>query len=361
MEIKDVRAKPLSIKLRIPYQSAKKADVVSQPNLNTVIVELICDDGTVGYGEASFPLKIPESPEMVAELFETKIKKMLIGENPFNIEHILRKISGNLNLRNFVLAAVDIALHDIVGKALGTPVYNLFGGKLSGKKAIPSSLIPLLPPEEAARVAENYLKDGVTVLKMKVGDDPEKDFERVKAIREAVGDKISLNLDVGESWITAKRSKKIIKMLERVGVEYIEQPVLANDIEGLKEVTRSTEITIVADESVKPELIFKIINEKAADMLALKIMGLGGIRAVQRYSVLAEEGGLECNIGTYVAQTCILDAAGLHLFLSAHPITVSELGRSVIFLENSPIGGLKIEGGELKLSEEPGLGVSVNL
>jgi L-alanine-DL-glutamate epimerase-like enolase superfamily enzyme len=170
-----------------------------------------------------------------------------------------------------------------------------------------------------------------------------------------------LNIDVGESWVNAKKSKKIIRKLEKVGVDFIEQPVLANDIEGLKEVTRSTEITIVADESVKPEFLMKIVNERAADMLALKITGLGGIRAVQRYSVVAEEGGLECNIGTYIAQTCILDAASLHIFSSTPVITVSELGRSVIFLENSPIEGLKIENGELKLSGKPGLGVSVDL
>jgi L-alanine-DL-glutamate epimerase-like enolase superfamily enzyme len=178
MQIKDIKAVPLSVKLKIPYQSAKKAEVVSQTNLNTVVIEVICDDGTKGYGEAAFPLKIPETPEMVAKLFESRVRSMLVNENPFNIEYILRKVSKSLKLRNFVLAAIDLALHDIVGKTLGVPVYELLGGIIPGKRAIPSSLIPLVSPEEAGRIAEEYLRNGVTVLKMKVGDDPTMDVEK---------------------------------------------------------------------------------------------------------------------------------------------------------------------------------------
>lgn len=358
MRISDIDVITLNIKMRLPYRSAKRAEVVAQQYLTTNIVRIRSDGGLVGYGEIPLIPRMFETPEVISTLIISRLKDLLINVDPFNINEIITSISRKFKLSEQIMAGIEIALHDLIAKYLNIPLYKLLGGMLKGKTAPPSSLIPLLPPEEVALVAEDYLKKGVRVLKMKVGDDPLLDVERVKSIREAVGDKIVLNLDVGESWGTAKRSLKIIRKLERYGVEYVEQPVLAHDIEGLKEVTRGTEITIVADESVKPEFILKLVSEKAADMLALKPLN-GGIITTKKYALIAYEGGLDCNIGTYVAQTGILDAAGMHLFISTPNITVSEIGRSEILLEENPIVGIKLEGGLVNILEEPGLGVRI--
>ena len=110
---------------------------------------------------------------------------------------------------------------------------------------------------------------------------------------------------------------------------------------------------------MRPEFILRIVYEKAADMLALKIAGLGGITTAKKYADLAEEGGLECNIGSYIAQTGILDAASLHVFVSTPSITISEIGRSILFLDENPIKGIVIKDGVARLRELPGLGVSI--
>lgn len=358
MRITDIEVLTLNIKLRMPYRSAKKGEVVSQQSLKTNVIMIKADNGIVGYGEISSVPRMFETPEVIRDLFISRLRGLAIGEDPFNINDIVTMITKRFKVSDQVIAGLDIALHDMIAKYLNIPLYKLLGGKIKGKVAQASSLIPLLSPEDVAAVVQEYLKNGVRMLKMKVGDDPVLDIERVKSIRESVGDKVILNLDVGESWISTKRALKIIKRLERYGVEYIEQPVLAHDIEGLKEVTRNTEVTIVADESVRPEFILKLVSKKAADMLALKPLS-SGIVATRRYAMIAYEGGIDCNIGTYVAQTGILDSVGLHLFVSTPNITVSEVGRSEILLEDNPVRGIKIEGGIASIYEEPGLGVKI--
>lgn len=360
MRISDVDVVPLKIKLRLPYKSAKKGEVVGQQYLETLIVKVHTDDGLVGYGEIPSIPRMFETVEVLSNLISSRVKGLVVGEDVFNVVEVINKVCRKFKVPDLIVASIDIALHDLICKYLGIPLYKLLGGRISGKVAKPSSLIPLLPPEEAALVAEDYVKNGVTVLKMKVGDEPSLDVERVRRIRELVGDKLILNLDVGESWGTAKKALKIIKSLERYWVDFIEQPVLAHDIDGLKEVTRNTDITIVADESVRPEFIMKIVYEKAADMIALKPLNHGIITS-RKYALIANEGGLECNIGTYVAQTGILDAVGLHLYFSTPNITVSEVGRSLLLLENNPAIGIKIENGVLEVFNEPGLGVKVTV
>jgi len=360
LKITRIEPKVYRIRLKIPYRSAKRANIVTHSHLDVVMVEITTDSGVKGFGEIPYIPKMLETPTTIREVLEERIQPILIGEDPFNIEYILRKVKNAYKVPEPVMAAIDVALHDIIGKELGIPVYKLLGGKLPGKTAIASSLIPLVDPEDAANIAEEYLKNGVRLLKMKVGDNPETDIARVKSIRERVGDKVILNIDVGESWGTAKRAKQIIKRLEKIWVDFIEQPVLAHDIDGLREVTMSTDITIVADESVRQEYVMKIIEKRAADMLALKITGQGGITMVKRYAALAEEGGIECSIGSYIAQTGILDAASLHIFVSTPAVSVSEIGRSAILLDDNPFKGIIVENGEVKLRELPGLGVSVN-
>jgi L-alanine-DL-glutamate epimerase-like enolase superfamily enzyme len=358
MKISNIETIPFRIKLRFPYKSAKKGEVIGQQYLETLIIRIHTDNGLVGYGEMPLLPKMFESIEDLANLINKRIKGLVIGEDVFNTIEVINRINKKFKAPDIIIASIDIALHDLLGKHLGIPLYKLLGGKISGKVAKPSSLIPLLPPQEAALVAENYVKNGVTVLKMKAGDDPALDIERVKYIRESVGDKVILNLDVGESWGSAKRALKIIKRLEKYWVDFIEQPVLSHDIDGLKEVTRNTDITIVADESVSQGTILRIVYEKAADMIALKPLSQG-IITTKRYAIIAEEGGLECSIGTYVAQTGILDAAGLHLYFSIPNITVSEIGRSLLLLENNPAIGIKIENGVLEVFNEPGLGIKM--
>ncbi len=358
MKITDVELIPLRIKLKLPYKSAKKGDIVGQQYLETLVVRLRTDNGLVGYGEMASTPKMFETIETLANLIGTRIKDLVVGEDVFNVVSILNSIYRKFKVPDAVIASIDIALHDLIGKYLGVPLYKLLGGRINGKVAKPSSLIPLLPPHEAALVAENYMKNGVTVLKMKAGDDPVLDVERVKHIRELVGDKITLILDFGESLGSAKRALKIIKILERYGVDFIEQPVLAHDIDGLKEVSKNTDIVIVADESVKSEYILRIVYKKAADMIALKPLN-HGIITTMKYAYIASEGGLECSIGTYIAQTGILDSVGLHLYFSIPNISVSEIGRSVLLLENNPVVGIKMDDGVLNVFEEPGLGVKL--
>lgn len=359
MKIIDLKATPISVKLKVAYGASKRGEVIKRDYFDAVIVKLVTDEGVVGYGEVAYAPRLLETLSTLVEKFEKLIFPLLSQEDPANICYLLNKIAHKYSSAENLLAGIDVALYDMLGKSLNSPIYKLLGGRPPGKSACASTLVPMLSPEDVGQLAERFLKNGIKMLKMKAGDDISIDVARVRAIREAAGDKVLLNVDVGESWITPKRALKHIRLLEKYGVDFVEQPVVAHDISGLKQVTQNTDVTIVADESVKPGYIMRLLAEKAVDMLALKLTGIGGISAGMRYAFLAEEAGIECSIGTYIAQTSILDAASLHLFYAMPNITVSELGRSVLYLEDDPMAGLKVDRGELVLEDDlaPGLGV----
>ena len=346
-------------KLDLELQTALTVAYGSYPVLNYALLKIHTDDGLTGLGEAS------PDPEVTGETQETVLAALnqaagfLVGTDPFDIVSILSECFAEIPAFLSAIAAIDMALYDLMGKSKKIPVHQLLGGKT--RSAI--DLYPVIPMDEPAVMAGlslRFVKMGINTLKVKLGSHPEKDLQRLQAIQNAVGNSVKLRLDINQGWKDAKTSLQTIKWLDSFNIEWIEQPVSAGDLEGLAEVARQIDIPIMADESChNPEDVKKIASLHAADLINIKLMKCGGIHQACKMLVLAAEASIPCILGS-MAESSIGSAAGLHLVMARPALIACEL-IAPLFINNDPASGFTVDMTTFRAvaSDRPGLGVEL--
>lgn len=326
----------------------------------SIILELETDTGLVGYGEA-----VPDEHVTgeyfisVYEMLKALLVPQILGENPMDIEKIHAKMDAVLAGNPAAKAAVDIACYDLIGKALGTPVYNLLGGQAHKTLTYPK-VLSIEPPEIMAEKAVKAMQDGYPSLKLKVGrDGAQMDVARIKAVRKAVGPEVQIRVDVNQGWKTPGTAVAAIRQLEEENLTWIEQPIVMGDVRGLAEVRAKTAVPIMADETMQSmEQLHEIIRYDAADVINIKLMKCGGIFHAVQIAKAAEGAGIACQIGSMV-ESSIGSAAGYHAAMSRRNIESTELTGPLLYSEE--IGDLTYKFPEVLLSDKPGLGVEVDL
>ncbi|MHA1961995.1 MAG: mandelate racemase/muconate lactonizing enzyme family protein [Candidatus Thorarchaeota archaeon] len=321
-----------------------------------VIVRVTSRAGTVGIGEACpLPFTPDEDHERIRDAIDNELGPLLIGEDPFDLETIHRKMSGVPLPGNTALAGVDIAVYDLIGKIRGSPVYEILGGQKREHVEV-SAALGIGSPSFIVKSAEQKLDQGAKAIKIKVGMDVDKDIETMRAVRAAVGDSVKIRADANTGY-SIKTAMRVLKEAEMLGLEYLEQPLAADDYEGLGYLRKNSSVPIMADESLQTvEDAKKLIQHEAVDFFGLKLIKHGGIYPSKVISAMAEENDIECVLIS-PWETQIGVAAGVHLILSSsnfnHP---HETGTRE--LKNDPIQGLEEEMGVIQPPTGPGLGVS---
>lgn len=353
MKITDVKIKRISVPLRTPFKTALR----TVESVEDVIVEIYTDTGDIGFGEAPPTGVITgDTTGSIIGAIEDHIKKSIMGMEVENIEAIMHKLNGCIVKNTSAKAAVDIALYDLYGKLYKAPLYKLLGGF---RNQITTDItISVNEPVEMVRDSIDAVKRGYTTLKIKVGKDSEKDMERMKAIRQAVGYDINLRIDANQGW-KPKEAVKVLREIEDAGlqIEFVEQPVIAHDVDGLKFVTDNVSIPVLADESIfSPMDALNILQKRAADLVNIKLMKTGGIYNALQICSLAEIYGVECMIG------CMLEAkvsvtAAAHLACAKSVITKIDLDGPVLCKEDPINGGAIFNESKIILPDEPGLGI----
>jgi L-alanine-DL-glutamate epimerase-like enolase superfamily enzyme len=212
-------------------------------------------------------------------------------------------------------------------------------------------------PREMAKDAARAVKKGFEALKVKVGVNPAEDVERVKKIREAVGNETELRVDANQGW-TVRQAGEVLDKMESFKIQFAEQPVPAEDLKGLKRVRENSPIPIMADESAhSPEDALRLIEAEAVDMINIKLMKSGGILKGKKIASVAEAAGVPCMIGC-MGESEIGIAAGAHLAAGVRNIQYADLD-SDILLKDKLVknGGAKIKGSMRTFSRECGLGI----
>ena len=337
MQITSVEVSPLNLEL----QTALTVAYGSYPVLEYALLKLHTDDGLIGLGEASpDPEVTGETQAIILDGFE-QVRELLIGQNPFDIVPILNACMTVIPDKPAVLAAIDMALYDLMGKALNVPVYQLLGG-MSRENIELYPVIPLDAPQVMAAMSKSFTDAGARVLKLKLGSDLQSDLMRMEAIHDAVGSEVALRLDINQGWRDAQTSIATIRQLKTYAIEYIEQPTSANDLAALAAVTAAVDIPIMADESCHTAVdVYKIAESKAADWINIKLMKCGGITQAMKMIAVAEAAGLPCILGS-MGESSIGSAAGLHLSLAQLGLKSSEL-IGPYFINNDPAEGYTID------------------
>lgn len=353
MKITDIKLGRISVPLRTPFKTALR----TVNSVEDIIVEIHTDTGNIGFGEAPPTGVITgDTTGAIIGAIQDHIRKTIIGMNVENFEEIMLRLNSCVLKNTSAKAAVDIALYDLYGQLYGAPLYKLLGGYR--KEIITDITISINEPEEMAKDSIDAINRGYNTLKIKVGKDSKKDMERMKAIRKAVGYDVELRIDANQGW-KPKEAVKILRNMEDSGlkIEFVEQPVLAHDIDGLKFVTDNVDIPVLADESVfSPMDALNILQRRAADFVNIKLMKTGGIYNALKICSLAEIYGVECMIG------CMLEAkvsvtAAVHLACAKNVITKIDLDGPVLCKEDPVNGGAVFEEYKITTPDEPGLGI----
>ena len=233
MKITDIRLGLLRVPLKTPFKTALR----TVETVEDIVVSIHTDSGHVGYGEAAATAVITgDTHGSIVEAIRSCIAPRLIGEDIANLNRITRIVQGALERNTSAKAAVEIAVYDLWGQLYGAPLYRMLGG---GEPVITTDItISVDHIDKMVADSLSAVERGFESLKIKVGKDIGVDIERVKAIYAAVEGRALLRLDANQGW-SAKQAVYAMQALEKAGVklELLEQPVQAQDIDGLKYVT----------------------------------------------------------------------------------------------------------------------------
>ncbi|HZZ42506.1 MAG TPA: mandelate racemase/muconate lactonizing enzyme family protein, partial [Tepidisphaeraceae bacterium] len=251
----------------------------------------------------------------------------LVGRDSSDVQGIVGEMDSIID-NPFTKAAVEMALLDLAGKRQGKPIYELLGGAKNALKIPIKFSIGLREPDDAANIAAGKVKEGFTAIKLKVGPDAEKDLARVKAVREAVGPNIRMNVDANGGW-TVEKAIRETRRYEPYRLEYVEQPTPRWDIEGMAKVRQGVGVPIMADESVftlwQAE---QVIAKKAADLISIYPGKNGGILKAKKICDLAADAGIGCHLGSNLewdlatAAMCHLAAACANVPVARFPVDI---------------------------------------
>lgn len=353
MKITTVRLGRISVPLRTPFKTALR----TVSSVEDVIVEIHTDCGCIGYGEAppTGPITGDTTGAIIGAI-QDHISKAIIGRDVDDFEDVLQKVQKSIVGNTSAKAAVDMALWDLYGQLYKLPVYKLMGG---ARKQIATDItISVNDPEIMVRDSLIALERGYDCLKMKVGINPQMDVARLKAVRQAVGNDITIRIDANQAW-TPKQAVKILNAMQEQGlqIELVEQPVAAHDLEGLKYVTDRSYVPVLADESVySPGDAATILRMGAADLLNIKLMKCGGLYNALKICSLAEVYGVECMIGCMLEAKISVNAA-VHLACAKKVITKVDLDGPVLCSEDPILGGAVFKEKDITVSDGPGLGI----
>lgn len=327
-------------------------------HMPTIIVKIDTDEGITGYGEALPDEYVTgESFESTFYLLKHTLAPLLIGENPMEFEKIHDLMNRTVYGVPAAKAALDIACFDAAGKKLGQPIYQLIGGRYHEKFPI-THVLSIKEPQEMAEEAATMIEKGYNSFKMKVGTAVQMDVERIQAVRERVGKDIAIRVDVNQGWKNSAASLVAMRSLKGLNIDWVEQPVMADDIDSMVEIKSKTDIPVMIDEGMKgPRELLEIIQKRAADKVNIKLMKCGGILPAVKLAYQAEMAGIECQVGSMV-ESSIGSAAGFHVAFSKKNITSVELTGPLKFSRD--IGNLRYDVPFIQLNEEPGLGVEVD-
>ncbi|HVG45271.1 MAG TPA: dipeptide epimerase [Longimicrobium sp.] len=312
----------------------------------SVVVRVRDGDGTEGWGEAPATPYYGETADTVAAVLPRLADAL--ADDPFALERIEAALAGCIGRNPAARVAVSSALHDLVGKRLGVPVWKLWG--LDPAAAPRSSFTIGIDEPEVMRQKVREAA-GYPILKIKVGT--ARDEEILRMIRDEAPEK-TLRVDANTAW-TAKEAIRRIPMLEDFGVEFVEQPLPPGDLEGLRLVRKNSRLPIVADESCEvAEDVARLVG--AVDGVNIKLAKCGSLREAVRIVHAARAHGMSVMIGCMIESTLGIAAA-----LQLTPLVDYVDLDGAALLAEDPFAGPGMEGdGSLRFNDAPGLGVTKN-
>lgn len=344
--------------VRAPY---KRPFVISSGvsrDLVSVVVDVEATGGARGTGETC-PMTAftGETLDGVRAAIEDHLTPALLGADPFGIGEAHLRMDAALRGQHVAKAAIDIALHDLIGRVTGRPVHVLLGGKVRDRVSI-AGVIGLGGPDEMAADAAGHAARGFGHIKIKGGPDPRHDLDVVRAVRDALPADVELSLDANEGY-DAGTALPVLARMADAGLTLLEQPFPHWDLDGLARARERLALRVMADESVRsPQDALEIVRRGAADVLNIKILKVGGLHPAVRVAAIAEAAGLAVKIGS-MPELGVATLAALHLAAALPGATVPADLVGPLLVDAEPLAPAAFAGadkGVLTVPSGPGLG-----
>lgn len=353
MKITQIYTRLLNAPLKTPFITALRR----VERLEDVVVMVVCHDGSVGYGEGA------PTPVITGETIHTMIaaieylKPFIIGRDIEEIDIILKNIHAKLLHNTTAKSALEIALYDLLSQSKKIPLYTMLGGTQRTFKT--DLTISLDTIDKMVSDALHAVSLGYETLKIKIGEDPLKDADRIRQIYHTLPKEITLRLDANQGW-SAEDTIKLLRTIESEGIaaQFIEQPVKADDIEGLKRIKASVQTPVLADESVfSLKDAQTILERNAADYINIKLDKCGGISKALELADMCAAYGTKCMIGCML-EGPIAIAGALHVASAkADTIAMIDLDGVALLAQNPTQSAIVFDESTLTLSNGIGLGI----
>lgn len=311
----------------------------------TVFVRVTDSDGAEGWGEAAPSKFYGETVETVSATLD-RLATVLEASDAWSLEAIESEMNRTIRLNAAAKSAVSAALHDLAGKRLGISVARMLG--LDGMP-MPQSSFTIGIPESMADLRQRVEEAAqYPIIKVKLGSD--RDVEIIRTVRLAAPDKV-LRVDANAAW-TAKHALRMVEILLEYEIEFLEQPLPAHDLEGLRYVRDRSPLPIIADESC---LVATDIPKLAGvvDGINIKLAKCGGIREALKMIATARAHGMLVMAGCMI-ETSLGISAAAHF---APLLDYADLDGAAL-LANDPFEGASIRNGQLAITTGAGLGVT---
>ena len=349
MEIELIESATLNIPRKERFTIARGSSDVAE----TVWV-FIHSDGLVGQGCGAPSEVTHETLLTMTETMKTLVKGLRGVEfhQPQEIADRMDKlVPGNPAAK----AAVDMAVFDLAAQVAGVSLCRYLGA--TRDRMVTDTTIGIMPTAAAVAHARQWVQEGFRALKVKIGTDPPGDLERLRAIRAAAGSKVEIRIDGNEGY-TWGQALQFARSAKDLNIAFFEQPIPATDLEGMRVLTESSPIPIMADEMVlTPNDAKKVRWGNAAKMVNLKLMKHGGIARAMEVDTICSSAGYPTMVGC-MGEPQLSIAAGLHFALASPNVRWLDLD-SHFNLASDPSSGLAFKNGHLVAPNKPGLGISV--
>jgi len=345
-------------KLRIPLIEPFITSLAYETHVENVIVVIRTEKGITGFGECSPYMPVNGESIDTCFIVGQYFAKLLKGKDALELKEKLSAMDRLIYANTSIKSAFDIALHDIIGQHKEIPVYKLYGGK-NNKELVTDYTVSLDNAEKMAADALKIKNQGYPAIKVKLGESGKKDVERIRMIREAVGDDIPVRIDANQGW-NVKEAIEILKELDKYDIEHCEEPIAKWNFMRMRKVKKQSPIPIMADESCgDAHDAERLLKLKACDMFNIKVGKAGGVYNAYEIVKLGDKAKMHMQVGAFLESRLGMTASA-HLALCSDNIVHCDFDTPLMFSEDIVSGGLTYHAnGVMKVPDAPGLGASI--
>lgn len=320
MKIKEIEVIPY----KLPYVTPVKIATGVLATADNVLVKIITDEGKIGIGETQ-PLPVfqgcSETQESVVQVIKHSYEPVLNGRNPFNIERIMYDLDASVRGALYAVTAISDALYDLMAKSLDIPLYKLLGGLFHDKIEMVWS-IGMKSTAKMESEARRVKKEGYRKVKIKVGSsDPNEDIEHAFAVKKILGQKISFRIDANAGY-TFKDAFNVIRALDDLNLEFVEQPLAVWDYDGLSRLAACVNVPLMADESCNSiQSALELAKRPAVAVFDIKLAKNGGIYHARTIAAIAQAANIPLYAGNQPSSS--VGAAAAAHFYAATPNVIA--------------------------------------